>query len=311
MSPDPQLVGNSAKTNILALSKSETVRERFAELSCHDFEIVFSENLKHMQTADWRSFFPLSMMLIGPDLSLEEVYGYVGLVKEYIKSDGFPVVVVCSEAGQIHEADMLENGVFQTVTEATAYSDTMRGHISKIVNHSKRISSLESVLQQQIGATESLSTASFTFSTRKEANNIATLMAKIMPEPPLAYTGLIELLLNAVEHGLYGLGAERKNLLLTEGRFEQEILKCEAELLKDGRFVTFEYFKDAEHHRFIITDMGDGFDYETVKAAGPADFTMKNGRGVMMATHCFHSLEYSKGGRCVTATISIAADTNQ
>src|SRR5262249_28845428 len=60
------------------------------------------------------------------------------------------------------------------------------------------------------------------FRTLAEAGKIARLLSGYYPDPLSAYYGLNELMLNAVEHGNLGIGAEKARLI-QEGLWREEI----------------------------------------------------------------------------------------
>src|SRR5216110_1797557 len=61
--------------------------------------------------------------------------------------------------------------------------------------------------------------------TREEADDVADAIAGLLPDPVQGRFGLIELLLNAIEHGNLEIGGARKGELLRARRFEDEMVQ--------------------------------------------------------------------------------------
>ena len=63
----------------------------------------------------------------------------------------------------------------------------------------------------------------FQFRTLEDARVLAAAFAALCEEPDLAGMGLVELLVNAVEHGNLGITFHEKSELLSAGRWEEEV----------------------------------------------------------------------------------------
>jgi CheY-like chemotaxis protein len=63
---------------------------------------------------------------------------------------------------------------------------------------------------QQGTMLDHFSQGSFTFRTPEQAQDLALLLGGIFPRPELAVTGMYEMMLNAIEHGMLAIGFEAK-----------------------------------------------------------------------------------------------------
>jgi anti-sigma regulatory factor (Ser/Thr protein kinase) len=135
------------------------------------------------------------------------------------------------------------------------------------------------------------------FRTREEADDVADLVAGFLPDPVQGRFGLIELLLNAIEHGNLAIGGARKAQLLREHRFEDEVAaRFEREPFSARRVhvaVTVAFpTVDIE-----IRDDGDGFAWRAAVAAELDSADSPNGRGIALISRtCFPSLHYRDPG---------------
>ena len=133
--------------------------------------------------------------------------------------------------------------------------------------------------------------------TREEAEELADVIAGLLPDPVQGRLGLIELLLNAIEHGNLEIGRTLKCQLLRELRFEAEI---EARMQQDqyrDRRVRVRVELMYPYIEIEIRDDGRGFAWRNALAAGFTSDDTPNGRGIALASRaCFPTLEYLDPG---------------
>jgi CheY-like chemotaxis protein len=113
--------------------------------------------------------------------------------------------------------------------------------------------------------------------------------------------GLIELLMNAIEHGNLGITYEQKGAALRQhdGLARLTGIRLDQPDLA-ARRVTVYCRIDAETCEWVITDEGAGFDWESVPEAteGEAIYA-SHGRGILLCRLYFDSVEYQGLGNVV------------
>ncbi|ULA68933.1 MAG: Putative Response regulator with ATPase domain [Nitrospira sp.] len=122
-------------------------------------------------------------------------------------------------------------------------------------------------------------------------------------------TTLIELIVNAVEHGSLEILYQEKHEALNTDRFETLI----AERRRHPRFakrrvvVQASYDKDRRRLRYAITDEGKGFAWNRylTTTEQPCDSRDANGRGVFLAKAFFPDLNYNERGTEVTFSVPL------
>lgn len=133
--------------------------------------------------------------------------------------------------------------------------------------------------------------------TRDDAEQVADLLSSAMPDPPRCRLGLLELLINAIEHGNLEIGTERKGQLLRENRLETEIasrLRREPYRSRRARLTISQVDPVIE---IEIRDEGPGFAWRAALAGEIATSDQPNGRGIALVRHtCFADLEYRDPG---------------
>ncbi len=122
-------------------------------------------------------------------------------------------------------------------------------------------------------------------------------------------TTLIELIVNAVEHGSLEILYQEKHEALSSDQFETLI----AERRRHPRFarrrvvVQASYDKDHRLLRYAITDEGQGFAWNRflTTAEQPCDSRQANGRGVFLAKAFFPDLTYNERGTEVRFSVPL------
>jgi anti-sigma regulatory factor (Ser/Thr protein kinase) len=133
--------------------------------------------------------------------------------------------------------------------------------------------------------------------TRDDAEQLADLLSACLAGAPHYRLGLVELLLNAIEHGNLEIGRERKGQLLREQRFEAEIAARMAREPYAGRRAHVVVREVEPVAEIEIRDEGPGFAWRAVLAAELATGDDPNGRGIALIRRtCFPDLEYRDPG---------------
>ncbi|CAK0781755.1 hypothetical protein CCP3SC15_970005 [Gammaproteobacteria bacterium] len=129
-------------------------------------------------------------------------------------------------------------------------------------------------------------------------------MSGICPNPENSYIGLRELLVNAIEHGSFGITYDEKSYLKKNDAWDAELKRRQSLPEYIGKYVTVHFKRNEDEIRFLIKDEGSGFNWRPYLEF---DFTRAfdpNGRGIFMAkTLGFDFLEYHGIGNEVLAVI--------
>ncbi|MBS0170839.1 MAG: response regulator [Nitrospira sp.] len=147
-----------------------------------------------------------------------------------------------------------------------------------------------------------LESATFTFKSPDEAKNMATLLAHAYPDPNRVVTGILELTLNAVEHGNLEIGYAQKTQLIEEDKLDEEIRRRLSDPLYASRVVTAHFARHPTKLSLQISDQGKGFDWKKYLDFDPDRAFDTHGRGIAMANKLsFDQIEYrGTGNRVIT-----------
>lgn len=146
----------------------------------------------------------------------------------------------------------------------------------------------------------------FSFRSLDEARNLAQLIAAQCPEPEVVVCGLVELTINAIEHGNLGISYQDKTALVLAGRWEEEVGRRLTLPEYRDRAAELELESDATSIGITISDRGPGFDSSAYLEFCAQRAMDPNGRGIALARQvAFPSLEYLGNGNTVHCTIPL------
>lgn len=148
--------------------------------------------------------------------------------------------------------------------------------------------------------------ARFRIRTLQEAHLLTNTLSRLFPDPERASSGLLELLINAVEHGNLEISYQEKTHLLMSRQWHREVERR----LKDPRFkermVCVDFARASDKISLTITDEGNGFDWEPFLEIQPDRVFHLHGRGIAMARRIsFDKLEYHGSGNSVEVSVQL------
>jgi hypothetical protein len=116
---------------------------------------------------------------------------------------------------------------------------------------------------------------------------------------------LVEMLMNAVEHGNCEIDYQEKDDWLEQGKSMLQLIekKCEDPAIASKR-VTLTYEIGEERSTFVIKDEGSGFDVSKAPSPETSSLLDLHGRGIFMTRHYLESLSYNDIGNEVTLVIN-------
>lgn len=147
-----------------------------------------------------------------------------------------------------------------------------------------------------------LASGEFSFRTPLQARSLSVGLAQLCDNPEDAGIGLLELMINAVEHGNLGITYAEKTALRQTWQWDQEIERrlenapwCE----RTARIGVRRVGCDIE---FTIADDGDGFDWQQYLQIDLRRAFDVHGRGIAIANKIsFSRLDYQSPGNVVVA----------
>lgn len=228
-----------------------------------------------------------------------------------IKADGrlrhIPVILQTGDVGLEQMQEGLNEGAHYYLTKPFH-----PGVLNAIINSAAQECRLHEELRQQIqenkSAIDLLSRGSFRFRTRSEAKRLCSVLANLSDQPESAGAGLIELLLNAIEHGNLEIGYEHKRKCLAGGAWEQELWNRLNHETYRRRHAELHLEKHEDRADIVIADQGPGFDWSRYMDIDPAaaQLDAPNGRGILRARgSALSNIRYLDGGNKVACSIDL------
>jgi len=211
-----------------------------------------------------------------------------------------PVIMQTAAAGHEQVAEGLRLGAYYYLTKPY-HRDALIAVVRSALDGVERRRELRRQVEEYRGIIGLVREARFGFRTLKQAHGVAAAVGTMAANPAAVSLGLLELLINAVEHGNLGITFQDKARLLAAERWEVEVETRLA--LPENAAKTVELYvrRDASHAHVQICDQGSGFDWRRYLNLDEARAIYPNGRGIAMARHvAFTSLQYSDLGNEVT-----------
>ena len=214
-----------------------------------------------------------------------------------------PVILQTARAAQEDIEEGIKAGAYYYLTKPYQ-EEALISIVRTAVHDHHRYLDLKKELDSKNAVFSLMDNGQFYFRTLDEARNLSSLLAQACPSPEVAVTGLVELMVNAVEHGNLDISYDEKGDLNGRGAWEEEVSRRLQLPENQDRRVEVDFRRASGHIHITITDQGDGFDwhpYLEISAERGAD---NHGRGIALARMIsFESLEYRGKGNQVVAVI--------
>jgi len=269
------------------------------DIACREFKVAEAaepEGLAGITIKKYKHLGAFVIDLTVPGISLEDCIDHIDPA---FRGAGGPLIAIVDHEQGYDEEALQAHGASKVV-DARLGQRALRLVISIEIEEFARIRLLRSELQKRSSAIGQIVQGQFRFKTRREAQNLATMLSMTCPNPMPIAIGLTELFINGVEHGCLGIGHDEKGRLIEDGILAEEIERRRSMLEFCDRVVTVEFKREPNRLYFEINDGGDGFDYSAYLSESDGH-GKKHGRGIMMAKGCFEELIYKGNGNQVHA----------
>lgn len=213
-------------------------------------------------------------------------------VKQEARFRQVPVIMQTAAASKEQVMEGIQNGAYYYLTKPFD-GEVLATIVRAALTDRAAWKDIAREAQQEGRILALLSEGTFRFRTLDEARALAQALANRCPDPTNVGLGLLELLVNAVEHGNLGISTKEKARLLHQGIWEEEVRRRLDLPENAGKWAHVSFTLEAEVVRFHIRDCGQGFDWKAFEEFDPARAFEPNGRGIALARQlCFSDLEY-------------------
>ena len=220
-----------------------------------------------------------------------------------------PVIIQTAAASPSQISEGLAAGAHYYLTKPFEKADLL-SILSTAVRDREAYLAVQSELTSTAGTLQLLHNGTFRFQTLEEARRLAALLAHAYPDPSRVVTGLLELLLNAVEHGNLGITYAEKSQFLEDGMLDDEIARRLKEPAYADRCASATFIRHGEALHLSVIDEGAGFDWRPFLHMDPNRVFDSHGRGIATAKLLsFDSLEYHGTGNHVETIVDATRRT--
>jgi CheY-like chemotaxis protein len=246
-----------------------------------------------------------SAILLDKNMPKMDGFDVLRKIKQTQELENIPVIIQTAEKETELVAEGIKAGAYYYLTKPFSPS-VMLTITNSAIDESRLYRILREDLNSRKEAIENLLSGHFCFQTISQAQDIAKLVALACPSPDTAIVGLVELMLNAVEHGNLSIGYDQKSILKESGNYEEEITRRLGLPEYAEKLVDVWIIKGRTEIDIQIQDQGEGFDWVPYLKFDPNRGTHAHGRGIAMAGIAgFSSLEYHGSGNKVVVKIDL------
>lgn len=218
-----------------------------------------------------------------------------------------PIIMLTGTGDAASVAEGIEAGVMQYLTKPVD-PVLLKQVLQATVRQIEQRRATAQTLQSHQAGFANIQRIDFHLRTMAEAAPVASLLSSLAQNPEKALTGIRELLTNAVEHGIYRLGAQAKAQHLAAGTLDMELARRAADPSYTG-------IAEAAAQRieggiqFAFRDPGPGFAFQRYLRPDPAQGIGQCGRGIARAALIFDRLDFHGTGNLVTAVMATQVRT--
>jgi DNA-binding response OmpR family regulator len=226
-------------------------------------------------------------------------------MKQHDALSQIPVIMQTAASTQQQTLEGLQAGAyyylakpFDQATLQAIVDAAVRDHISYL--------EVRQDLRRTTTTMRLLESGTFRFKTPEEAKNLAMLLAHAYPDAERVVTGILELTLNAIEHGNLNIGYKEKSRLIEEDKLEEEIAHRLSSPPYSSRVATAKFSRHADRLSLQVTDQGNGFEWQKYLDFDPERAFDTHGRGIAMANKIsFDTIEYRGNGNQVVTVLRL------
>ena len=291
---------------LLVVDDEEINREIISEyLEGEEYEITMVENGERALAAlGAQSFDAVILDRMMPGLDGLEV---LRRMQHDARLRVVPVIMQTAAAGHDQVAEGLRLGAYYYLTKPY-HRDSLVAVVNSAVDVMRRRRALSREIEQYQGLLVLLDDGRFRVRTLPDAHALAAGLGTLAADSPSVALGLVELLINGIEHGNLGISFHDKAGLLAADAWEREVEARLALSENADKYVQVHVQREGSVMRISIRDCGPGFEWRRFVDLDESRALHPNGRGIAVARHiAFRSLEFVEPGNEVIVSVTTVA----
>ena len=216
---------------------------------------------------------------------------------------GIPIIMQTASDSRENIAEGFELGVYHYLVKPLNQS-TLNAIVHSAIEFYTRQRILAGELKTSKNLFKFVEHATFQIRTLEDINSISVSLASLFPNPERVINGIVEILVNAIEHGNLGITYDEKTKLNLEQRWQNEIERRLVLPHNQSKWVTITLFKTEDALKISVKDEGKGFDFKKYLDFDPDRGTDSHGRGIAFAKKLsFDVLHYLGSGNEVVCSV--------
>ncbi|MFI4984004.1 MAG: response regulator [Rickettsiales bacterium] len=231
-------------------------------------------------------------------------------VKDDKRFRDIPVIMQTAASQNQQIAEGIKQGVFYYLSKPYT-KDVLLSTVRAANDDHQYKRELKKQISEYGTAMSMIKNGVFSFRSIEQAKMLAILLGSPSPEPELSIMGLIELMVNAVEHGNLDITYDEKKQLKIAGKWELEVERRLYLPENKDKFVEAEVCRTNKEVKITIRDQGKGFDWKKYSTFDQNRLNDPNGRGIAMTMASgFDRINYQGNGNTVECILSFDKSTN-
>jgi DNA-binding response OmpR family regulator len=284
------LVADDDELNLEILQKNLT-REGFSSTLSHDGQEAWD-----ILSANPENFSIVLLDKMMPKMSGMEVLSRMKMhpILRYT-----PVIIQTGDVGSKEVTEGLSAGAYYYLTKPFD-PDMMMAVVNSAIKNFQRqeTTSRNTINDKSIFGL--LSDGKFIVKDSKDAMNIATAIASLAVDSDKVGIAILELIINAIEHGNLCIGYDLKKTLSINGMMENEIEKRLQSPEHSEKRVYISLQKSKDEVAVTICDEGQGFNWREFKEFDPVRLMEPNGRSIAIINNLLEvKVQYHEPGNKV------------
>lgn len=282
----------------------QTIREALEREFQQELEFTHVDEIDEIQT---HLMYEMPQFVLF-DLDDEQIQA-LDMIKRFVEDPWLTNIGVFGLTTSIDQPSPIIPGVFSTITPAQINS--LLPHVVSILNNNEQLL-LQTGLIQELGreGTFAIENKPHLLEAYSELMTF-TLYNKNYIDMQGKYGvkfSLVEMLMNAVEHGNCKINSKEKQQWLEQGKDMMSLILAkieDPEIAKTRVYLSYKI--EPSQTTFIIRDEGEGFDTSSLpNPTDPMSILDLHGRGVFMTRNYVSSLTYNEKGNEVTLVVNHA-----
>ncbi len=234
-----------------------------------------------------------------PDMNGMEV---VKAIKAHDVLQGVPVIMQSGSTDLKQIRAVIEGGVFSYLSKPFPI-EALQCLLKMALRRASLVNVLNERVKQGYAPDNLIRSAAFVMRNNDDAKSLSILLSTLFPDPGKIFPGLMAIMTNSIEHGVFEVGYDKKAELINKGNLYEELLRFEKMKKHQKKEVEVQFIHKEGRISVRITDPGKGFEWKNFVNFNVERKSFVNGYGVLKALESFDEVKYNTAGNQVMLSV--------